>query len=130
MRRKMLGILCIVLFAPLSIANEQKSSLPEYENEYGIDPNRLYPGSLVIQLLQAAEEESGTGIEEAYAEGYKAGRIDAAELWRPVELEEQNRADRAEDKLARANKNILTGFLLGLVSGAASTWAIVWITGR
>jgi flagellar biosynthesis/type III secretory pathway protein FliH len=84
----------------------------------------------VIQLLQAAEEESDAGIEEAYAEGYKAGRIDAAELWKPVVLEEQNRAKEAEDKLSHATKNLLISFLVGIASGAVSTWAIVWIAGR
>jgi hypothetical protein len=42
---------------------------------YGIEPEKLYPGSMILELLAAAEEEIDAAVEEAYSEGYKAASL-------------------------------------------------------
>jgi hypothetical protein len=42
---------------------------------YGIEPSRSYPGTLVLELMEAAEAEIDAAVEEAYAEGYKAASL-------------------------------------------------------
>jgi hypothetical protein len=42
---------------------------------YGIEPEGSYPGTLVLELMETAEEEIGAAVDEAYAEGYKAAAV-------------------------------------------------------
>ena len=42
---------------------------------YGIISERHYPGTLVLELIQAAETEIDRAVSEAYAEGYKAAAL-------------------------------------------------------
>jgi hypothetical protein len=42
---------------------------------YGIEPETLYPGTMVLEILAAAETEIDAAAEEAYEEGYKAASL-------------------------------------------------------
>jgi hypothetical protein len=80
---KTLILLTLLLIAPaLTTLSAEPTSLPiPSENEYGIEQDKLYPGSLVLKLMTVAEDEAADAVKNAYAEGYKAGRIDGAAIW-------------------------------------------------
>jgi formate dehydrogenase maturation protein FdhE len=40
-----------------------------------IKPEQSYPGTAVLELVKAAEEEIEAAVNEAYAEGYKAAML-------------------------------------------------------
>jgi hypothetical protein len=96
-RALILLLILLLVQTPFAMSNEPSPTTPksEPEIEYGIDSNAMYPGSLVEELLKIAQEEATMAIEEAYARGYKAGRIDAASSWLPVwndlKVKESNR---------------------------------------
>lgn len=50
----------------------------------------------MLELLIIAEDEAAQAVKEAYAEGYKAGRIDGAAIWgeeyRKLQAENQDLA--------------------------------------
>lgn len=68
----------LALLARTAIAEPSPASVSATAPGYGIDPGASYPGTMVQALLEAAEDEAGSSIEEAYAEGYKAGLLEAA----------------------------------------------------
>ena len=69
------AILLLLLLTRISYA-QTPTALPNAQNSaYGIEPGRLYPGSLVLELMEAAEAEIDTTAHEAYAEGYKAAML-------------------------------------------------------
>jgi hypothetical protein len=78
--RTLLTLLLIVLVLMNLSANPANSPITS-ENAYGIEQDKLYPGSLVLELLTIAEDEAADAVKNAYAEGYKAGRIDGASIW-------------------------------------------------
>lgn len=68
-------ILLLLILTPVSYG-QTPPELPEGQNSgYGIEPEKLYPGSMVLELLAAAEAEIDTAVKEAYAEGYKAASL-------------------------------------------------------
>ena len=72
-------LLLTILFLPLltliSYA-QTPPELPDAQNSgYGIEPEQFYPGSLVLELMEAAETEIDAAVREAYAEGYKAAAL-------------------------------------------------------
>ena len=72
-------LLLTILFLPLltliSYAQTPPELLSAQSSAYGIEPERLYPGSLVLELMEAAETEIDAAVREAYAEGYKAAAL-------------------------------------------------------
>ncbi len=84
----------------------------------------------MLEALQAVEEEAAAAVQEAFTEGYKAGRVDAAELWKPVLRVEQERAERAEQALERTERKVLYGVLVGFLTGLSSAWVAIQLTGR
>lgn len=78
--RILLTLLLLVLTLPV-MSSENKNSPTQSENAYGIEPGKLYPGDLVLELLEIAEDEAAAAVREAYDAGYKAGRIDGAAIW-------------------------------------------------
>lgn len=79
-----LRTLLTLLLAALALTSlsANPTSLPTpSDNAYGIELGKLYPGSLVLELLAIAEDEAAVAVKNAYAEGYKAGRIDGAAIW-------------------------------------------------
>lgn len=71
----LLTILLMMLLIPMSYAQ----TLPELQNnqssDYGIELEKFYPGTIVLELMQAAEAEIEAAVNEAYAEGYKAALL-------------------------------------------------------
>lgn len=77
---KLFPLLCLsllILIQPLA-AQTSSASQTASASGYGIDPAASYPGTMVIDLLAAAEDEAIIAIDEAYADGYKAGLLAAA----------------------------------------------------
>jgi hypothetical protein len=75
-------LLLAILFLPLltrtSYAQTRTESPDARNSVYGIAPEKLYPGALVLELMEAAESEIDTAVHEAYAEGYKAAMLQYA----------------------------------------------------
>ncbi|MDR1286792.1 MAG: hypothetical protein LBK08_04205 [Treponema sp.] len=77
MKSKILPLLILLplILTPASYA-QTPPELPGGQNSgYGIEPGTLYPGSAVLEILAAAENEIDAAVEEAYAEGYKAASL-------------------------------------------------------
>ena len=109
----LLTILFLPLLTRISYA-QMPTELPNAQSSaYGIEPERLYPGSLVLELLEAAEAEIDAAVREAYAEGYKA-----ASLRFMPELAAKNK------EIAMLNINIET-----LRTDRRQNWRNIFITG-
>lgn len=76
------------------------------------------------------EEEVDASVREAFAEGYKAGRMEATELWKPLLQAERDRAAEAERARSQAERKVLYGVLVGFLSGLASSWITIQLVGR
>jgi hypothetical protein len=97
-------ILLTLLLIPKSFA-QTPPELPDGQSGgYGIEPEKSYPGSMVLELMEAAEEEIAAAAHEAYAEGYKAAMLryaPEAESYRTLaagiqaELEAERKKSRA-----------------------------------
>lgn len=79
----------------------------------------LYPGSLVLELMQIAEEEIDTAVTEAYAEGYKAALLQylpelaSLRITEPaLKLELEREKKRSRFLWPAAGISFVTGFLL------------------
>jgi len=72
-------LLLTILFLPLLTLISYAQTPPELpdaqSSDYGIEPEQFYPGSLVLELMEAAEAEINAAVREAYAEGYKAAAL-------------------------------------------------------
>lgn len=97
MKRRILGSLWLVILGLRSLSADPASLPTPPENAYGIELEKCYPGSLMQEILRAAEEEASQAVEEAYAEGYKEGRIDGAALW----AEEYRKLQREYEQVSR-----------------------------
>lgn len=96
MKKPMLTILLLLLPILLATTSESKES----KNDFGIDLSAVYPGTEVAKILGDVAEEVDAAIEEAYAEGYKAGLLEEAprtEYWK-------SRAEAAEKAESRQAK--------------------------
>jgi hypothetical protein len=116
-------ILCLTLLTLMITARPSIVSAQSTENVYGIEPEASYPGSLVIEILTAAEEEASIAIGEAYAEGYKAGLFEAAPeaaYWQAAAAQNQ----KTEKKKTVPWWATVLSFFLGGISGGISSWAI------
>ena len=111
----------LMLTLPLA-AQSVIPSPTDSANEYGIDPGRLYPGTMVLELIAAIEDEAVIAIDDSYAAGYKAGLLSAApdlafwksqaEYWQ----EESEQRFKLED--TRSFAPILTALTAGFGLGA------------
>jgi hypothetical protein len=71
-------LLLLPLLTQISYA-QTPAALPGAQNSaYGIEPGQWYPGSLVLELMEAAEAEIEAAVGEAYAQGYKAAMLQYA----------------------------------------------------
>jgi hypothetical protein len=72
-------LLLTILFLPLLMRISYAQTPPELpdaqSSDYGIEPEQFYPGTLVLELMEAAEAEIDAAVREAYAEGYKAAAV-------------------------------------------------------
>ncbi len=85
---------------------------------------------MVITLLEAAEDEAGQSIKEAYQKGYKMGLLDAAperDFW-------QARSQLLERELNQNKKQAQIRIVLsvgaGIAVGAGITAAAIFLGGR
>jgi len=130
LKTPLLTILFLLTLTQISYA-QTPPELPDVQSSgYGIEPEQFYPGSLVLELMEAAEAEIDAAVREAYAEGYKAAVLRyAAELaLKNQEIAALNltieafRADR--------RKTWLDIFLTGALSFLGGMAANAIITGR
>jgi hypothetical protein len=70
-----LAILSLLLLTRIGYALTPQESQDGQNNAYGIEPEKFYPGTLVLELMEAAEAEIDAAVREAYAEGYKAAML-------------------------------------------------------
>jgi len=70
-----LAILLMLLLTRISYAQTPPESPDAQSSGYGIEPQQFYPGSLILELMEAAEVEIDAVVREAYAEGYKAASL-------------------------------------------------------
>jgi hypothetical protein len=77
MKSKILPLLILLtlILTPASYAQTPPELPGGQSSGYGIEPSALYPGSAVLEILAAAENEIDAAVEEAYAEGYKAASL-------------------------------------------------------
>jgi hypothetical protein len=68
-------ILLPLILTWTSYAQTPPESQDGQNSGYGIEPEKLYPGSMILELLVSAEAEIDLAVEEAYSEGYKAGAL-------------------------------------------------------
>ncbi|MDR0302364.1 MAG: hypothetical protein LBI04_08665 [Treponema sp.] len=71
----LLVILLLPLLMRISYAQTQTISPDMQNNGFGIELEQFYPGSLVLELLEAAETEIDEVVYEAFNEGYKAATL-------------------------------------------------------
>jgi hypothetical protein len=90
---------------------------------YGIEPEASYPGSLVIEILTAAEQEASIAIDEAYAEGYKAGLLEAAPETAYWKAEAEQKQEPEKGKAVPWWATVLS-FFIGGISCGISAWAL------
>lgn len=78
LRKLPLLLLLMLLLTQASFAQTQPE-LPESSgSDYGIEPEKLYPGTIILALMQTAEAEIEAAVNEAHAEGYKAAMLQYA----------------------------------------------------
>jgi hypothetical protein len=74
--RTLLPLILLTLLLTQQGFTQAPPALPESSgNAYGIAPEKSYPGTLVLELLETAETEIDAAVNEAYAEGYKAAML-------------------------------------------------------
>jgi hypothetical protein len=106
----------VLLLTQMSYAQMPTESKIKPGNEYGIEPEKLYPGSMVLEILEAVDEELGAAIDEAYAEGYKAASLryapEVEALTMQLSLLPQVKANTFKDRLLFG----VSGFALGALA--------------
>lgn len=120
----LLTLLFLTLTTQTSFAQKNTKSETIFENEYGIDLDRSYTGSELLELIQIVEQEAEQAIDKAFNEGYKQGLLSAApdaEYWR-------TKATKYESEIIRLKKNkwlyALGGFGAGFIAGGGITLAV------
>jgi hypothetical protein len=74
--KTLLPLILLLLILPWTSYAQTPPESPDGQNNgCGIEPEKLYPGSMILELLAAAEVEIDLAVEEAYAEGYKAAAL-------------------------------------------------------
>ena len=120
LRIPLLAILLMLLLTPAAYTQTPPESLRGQSNVYGIEPEQVYPGSLILELMEAAEEEIDAAVSEAFAEGYKAAMLqyapDAAAYRHMAEtMRAELEAERKKSRNMRPLLYILAG--LSLIGG-------------
>jgi hypothetical protein len=87
----------------------------EQNNEYGIEPEKLYPGSAILEILTAVNEELDQAVDEAYAEGYKAASLrfvpEVEVLKVELQIEKQKGKNKIRDMFTVGVGGVAFGFL-------------------
>jgi hypothetical protein len=124
----------LILLTPLlalnSFAQTPPASPERSAGAYGIEPESSYPGKMVLELMEAAEEEIAAAVDEAYAEGFKAAMVryaPEAELYKALagNMEAAIETERKKNRLFWPAVGISAG-----LSFAAGFLCSVLIAGR
>jgi hypothetical protein len=75
LKKPLLLTVLLLLLMQMSYSQTPPESRTGPGNEYGIEPEKLYPGSAILEILAAVDEEVDAAVGEAYAEGYKAASL-------------------------------------------------------
>lgn len=115
--KALLPLIWLLLIPPRTSYGQTPPESPDGRNRgYGIEPETLYPGTMVLEILAAAEAEIDAAAEESYAEGYKAASL---RFVPEIELLKAQ-AEAAQSKQAVSIKDRLLfgfgGFALGALS--------------
>lgn len=118
-------IACLLFARVLTLtltANEPIPLNETSENDYGIESGRIFTSEEVIRLIASVAAEADLSIDQAFADGYKAGLLKAqpeAEFFRVQvdELKKSLRAEQSRFKLPRWGLPavFLGGFLTGFI---------------
>jgi hypothetical protein len=103
LRILLLAFLFLPLLTRISYAQTQTESPKTQNSVYGIEPEQFYPGTLVLELMEAAEAEIDNAVHEAYAEGYKAAMLQYAPELAALRIRETALKEELE-KQQRKNK--------------------------
>ncbi len=120
-------ICLLVLLTQSAMTQSSKNLKADIKSEYGIESGRSYNADEVAALLVIAEEEAEASIQQAYAEGYKAGLLEAApESARLAVLNEQLKAEALRYQTQLETQRQLNRMLVPLyiVLGGAAGFAI------
>jgi hypothetical protein len=113
------------LLLPLLTPNSYAQTLPESQgmqnSAYGIELERFYPGTLVLELMETAETEIEAAVNKAYAEGYKAAMLRYAPAYEALKitadtLRAELQTERRKNRffIPAAGLSFAGGFLLHL----------------
>ena len=120
-------ICLLVLLTQSAMTQSSKNLKTDIKSEYGLESGRNYNADEVAALLAIAEEEAEASIQQAYAEGYKAGLLEAApESARLAVLNEQLKAEALHFQTQLETQKQLNRALIPLyiVLGGAAGFAI------
>jgi len=121
--------LWLLLHLTLSGYAQTPPQLPSgHGNAYGIDRGQLYPGTLVLELMEAAEAEIEAAVREAYAEGYKAAAVrfvpelavqqaQVAQLKMNIERLITDRRKLRRNMFTACGLSLLGGMASGIIAG-------------
>ena len=105
-------ILSLLLLTRTLCAQMPMESKTEPNNAYGIESGKLYPGAVILRILEEVEEEIDAAVDEAYAAGYKAAALryaPEAEYWKSLAESYKREAPGIKERLLFG----LCGFALG-----------------
>ena len=126
--KRLTAMICLlVLLTQSAMTQSSKNLKTDIKSEYGIESGRSYSADEVAALLAIAEEEAEASIQQAYAEGYKAGLLEAApESARLAVLNEQLKAEALHFQTQLETQKQLNRALIPLyiVLGGAAGFAI------
>lgn len=126
--KKLTAMICLlVLLTQNAMTQSSKNLKTDIKSEYGIESGRSYNADEVARLLAIAEEEAEASIQQAYAEGYKAGLLEAApESARLAVLNEQLKTEALHFQAQLETQKQLNRALVPLyiVLGGAAGFAI------
>ena len=126
--KKLTAMICLlVLLTQSAMTQSSKNLKTDIKSEYGLESGRSYNAEEVVALLAIAEEEAEASIQQAYAEGYKAGLLEAApESARLAVLNEQLKAEALRCQTQLETQKQLNRVLVPLyiVLGGAAGFAI------
>lgn len=136
MKSKKLLLLMLLLSILIPI---QAQTLPEnkanLENELGIDLNRTYKGTEVLEIVQIILEESDAAIEESYNEGFKAATLKFVPEIESLNVQIENKniqinnlqfkyEEERKQSMKKMISSGLTGFAIGIVSYSVLSFTI------
>jgi len=76
-RLSLVFLLIMALSLPI-MAAPAMSSPPPFSNDWGVVPEKSYPGIQVQSILDAVADEAGVAIADAFDQGYKTALLEVA----------------------------------------------------